>query len=392
MTSDTYGVNPLAPNAPPRPTPQVPTTRTQDPVSYEGDALTYDGQAGKLWGLGVKLTFLSLLTLGFYRFWGKTQIRRYLWSRISLLGDRFEYTGTGKELFLGFLIALCVLIPLGALSHFTQLFLAGKSIPMHVAVIGTQYVVILFLVGYATFRARRYRLSRTVFRGIRFWQTGSNVGYALRMLGYYLLTIVTLGIAGPVGDIALHRYLMQHTWFGSQKFDFDGRASEMMGKWILAMVLMPFTLGLSLVWYSAFRIRYLAGQTRYQSMGFSLPVTFGNLAKIVLPFYLVLLLIFAIVSGGVGASAYLLGQSAEQLEVIFVQFVPIISILIIAIIAPVLQLVMLTHRFIRLVAERMEFTGDFDLDAIMQSAAQRPQSGEGLADALDIGGGLEVGI
>ena len=133
MSSDTYGVNPLAPNAPRRPTARIPGTETHAahaPVTYEGDALTYDGRAGRLFGLGVTVMFLSLITLGFYRFWGKTRIRRYLWSRVSLMGDRFEYTGTGKELFFGFIIALGVLIPLGILSHFTQLFLAGKPIPV----------------------------------------------------------------------------------------------------------------------------------------------------------------------------------------------------------------------------------------------------------------------
>lgn len=399
MTSDTYGVNPLVPNAPRRPTPQAQNSdqeTTLGPTTRATNGIAYDGRAGKLFGMGMKIAILSLLTLGFYRFWGKTQIRRYLWSRVSLMSDRFEYTGTGKELFLGFLIALGVLIPLGALSYAADLYLAGKSALTIWTVVAAKTLIFLFLIGYATFRARRYRLSRTVFRGIRFWQTGSNVGYALRMMGYYMLTLITLGIAAPVGDIALHRYLMQHTWFGSQKFEFDGRASAMIGKWILALLLMPFTLGLSLIWYTAFRIRYLAGQTRYQGIGFFLPITFGSMAKIIIPFYAVLVFLIVVMGLIVAVSVGVLGhftaeQSPEQLQ-FFSQFLPILTILVIAIIGPVLQLVMLTHRFIRLVAERLVFEGGVDLDSIVQNAAQRPQTGEGLADALDIGGGLEVGI
>jgi uncharacterized membrane protein YjgN (DUF898 family) len=52
---------------------------------------------------------LSLITLGIYRFWGKTKIRKYLWSSAEIDGDRFEYIGTGREKFLGFLVALVVL-------------------------------------------------------------------------------------------------------------------------------------------------------------------------------------------------------------------------------------------------------------------------------------------
>lgn len=396
MAGYTYGANPLAPEATGRPRP-VP----QNPISAQEAAITYDAKVRRLFGMGLTIAFLSLITLGFYRFWGKTQIRRYLASRISIMGDRFEYTGTGKELFLGFLIALAVLIPLGAASYGIELITAGKSAVTQFTAMGLQYAFILFLIGYATFRARRYRLSRTVLRSIRFWQTGSNVGYALRMVGYLALTMATLGIARPVGDIALYRYQMQHTWFGRQKFEFDGRAGPMMGKWILSLALVPFTLGLSLIWYAAFRMRYLQSQTRYQGIGFSLAVTFGNLVQIYSLYALVMTVlfgffyvaIFAVVMPTIVQDQAVDAQSWMQANAMVLYGVGIgAAFVVFGLIAPIVQLLMLTHRFIRLVANRLEFIGDVDLHTIMQSAAERPQSGEGLADALDFGGGLEVGI
>ena len=396
MTGYTYSVNPLAPEATGRPRP-VP----QNPISAQEAAITYDAKVRRLFGMGLTIAFLSLITLGFYRFWGKTQIRRYLASRISIMGDRFEYTGTGKELFLGFLIALAVLIPLGAASYGIELITAGKSAVTQFTAMGLQYAFILFLIGYATFRARRYRLSRTVLRSIRFWQTGSNVGYALRMVGYLALTMATLGIARPVGDIALYRYQMQHTWFGSQKFEFDGRAGPMMGKWILSLALVPFTLGLSLIWYAAFRMRYLQSQTRYQGIGFSLAVTFGNLVRIYSLYALVMTVLFGFFYGAIFAVVMptivqdqaVDAQSWMQANAMVLYGVGIgAAFVVFGLIAPIVQLLMLTHRFIRLVANRLEFIGDVDLHTIMQSAAERPQSGEGLADALDIGGAMEVGI
>ena len=38
-------------------------------------------------------------------------MRRYLWSHTSVDGDAAEYTGTAKELFIGFLFALAILGP-----------------------------------------------------------------------------------------------------------------------------------------------------------------------------------------------------------------------------------------------------------------------------------------
>ncbi len=66
--------------------------------------ITFDGDNADVWPMTLHIAMLNLVTLFFYRFWGRTRVRQYLWGRTSLLGDRFTYTGTGKEMFLGFLI------------------------------------------------------------------------------------------------------------------------------------------------------------------------------------------------------------------------------------------------------------------------------------------------
>jgi uncharacterized membrane protein YjgN (DUF898 family) len=54
---------------------------------------------------------LTIVTLGVYRFWATARQRRYLWSRTEVIGDRLEWSGTGKEMFIGFLMVMAVLIP-----------------------------------------------------------------------------------------------------------------------------------------------------------------------------------------------------------------------------------------------------------------------------------------
>jgi hypothetical protein len=148
-------------------------------------------------------------------------------------------------------------------------------------------------------------------------------------------------------------------------------------------------------------MRYLQSQTRYQGIGFSLPVTFGDLLRIYSAYTLVMMVLIAIIFGAIivvvmptifqGQAIDAQSLMAENAMVLYGVGIAA-AFVVFGLIAPVLQLVMLTHRFIRLVADRLEFIGNVDLHAVMQSAAQRPTSGEGLADAFDIGGGLEVGI
>ena len=115
---------------------------------------------------------LTIVTLGIYRFWARTRLRRYIWSSIRPGGDSFEYTGTGLEKFLGFLIALVVLaVYLGLLQ--VVLSFIGFSLwgaitseprgPMDVVTqLGATYVTglaVLPLIFFAQYRARRYMLS-----------------------------------------------------------------------------------------------------------------------------------------------------------------------------------------------------------------------------------------
>lgn len=370
------------------------TTDTISPAAAAAanSGISYEGRAGRLFGLGLKVAALTLLTLGFYRFWGKTEIRRYLWSRVRLDADRFEYTGTGKELFLGFLIVLAVLIPLGIVFQTLAVFSVAWSPAAQAWVSSLQTVVFLYLIGYAIYRARRYRLSRTLLRGIRFGQAGSAVRYGLMFLGYMLLAVVTLGIAKPVGDVALYRFQTNNTQFGDHGFEFDGKARDMMGRWLLCWVLTPFTLGLSLVWYAAYKIRYFADSTRFGDTTFALPIKLWDLIRLYAPYYLLMGALAALAALYVHYLDPNFGSAGNVMTIVSDFLVPLIAGLTIAILAPALQLVMITHRFAGMIAQLFDIFGTANFESIIQGAQQKSGAAEGMADALDIGAGVEIGF
>ena len=183
---------------------------------------------------------LTIVTLGIYRFWARTRLRRYIWSSIRPGGDSFEYTGTGLEKFLGFLIALVVLaVYLGLLQ--VVLSFIGFSLwgaitseprgPMDVVTqLGATYVTglaVLPLIFFAQYRARRYMLSRTRWRGLRFAMDAAAVGYAWRALLYFGLSIVTLGLLTPLATFRLEKYMTDRMWYGDAGFEQEGQWSEL---------------------------------------------------------------------------------------------------------------------------------------------------------------------
>src|SRR5580765_4496356 len=68
--------------------------------------MAYRGTGGELFFIVIKNVFLTLITLGIYTPWARTAKRNFLWRQLEIGGQRLEYTGTGKELFIGYLKVL----------------------------------------------------------------------------------------------------------------------------------------------------------------------------------------------------------------------------------------------------------------------------------------------
>ena len=185
---------------------------------------------------------LELVTFGFYRFWLVTDIRRHLWSNTSIDGDAAEYAGRGKELLIGFLFALAILVPI-----YLAYFLVGIEAERWQGFASTPLFIAFYAFGqFAIYRARRYRLTRTVWRGVRFWMDGSGWAYSLRAMLWGLLVFLTLGLALPWREASLERYKMQHSYYGDLRGDFEGEGWEFFKRgwwlWLLtpvAIVIFP---------------------------------------------------------------------------------------------------------------------------------------------------------
>lgn len=205
----------------------------EPPNHAHGD---YTGDGKTLFWLALRTTVLSLLTLGIYRFWAKTRIRRYIWSATRLQDSRFEYTGTGLEKFLGFLVAVVILaVYLGliqmllfwfGMTLFTEPQTSGQAMLQGVGAL-LSGLAVLPLIFFAQYRARRYRMARTRWRGIRFGMEKAAWGYAFRAMGYWLVALVSLGLLLPLTTFRLEKYMTDRTWFGDARFEQTGRWTEL---------------------------------------------------------------------------------------------------------------------------------------------------------------------
>jgi len=286
---------------------------------------------------------LNILTFGVYRFWGKTRMRHYLWSQASFDDERFVYTGHGQELFHGFLLAFAVTGGLLIASQKASYFFLAVDPEVEPLVRLVISYLMYILIGVGMYGARRYVLSRSQWRGIRFALSGSTAAYAKTWISTQGLSILTLGLYTPFMRHHLFTYTLNNTWFGSEPVIYDGDGKALFAHFLKPYLLLIPTLGLSWFWYRAAEYRYLAEHTQLQGVRFATTISGGDLLRLTLGNWLLLIMTLGL------AYPFTLLRKAHAVSL------------------------------------HMRVIGDFDYARIVQNEQYVPVNGEGLVGVFGMG-------
>ncbi|MEM8697801.1 MAG: DUF898 family protein [Pseudomonadota bacterium] len=213
----------------------------------------YTAEGWVLFWMALRMGFWTIVTLGIFRFWMTTKLRRHYWGGITLRGDPLEYTGTAMEKLLGFLIAMVFLAVYLGLANLGLTFL-GLSIASDDATqanlaLNISLLSTLPLIFFAQYRAMRYMLSRTRWRGIRFGLAPGAISYMFRAMFYSFLTLITAGLAYPYQHFKLAKFMTDRAWFGDRQFHQEGTWLSLFASWIWIYILGGF-IALSLYTFS----------------------------------------------------------------------------------------------------------------------------------------------
>ncbi|SFU96284.1 protein of unknown function [Aliiroseovarius crassostreae] len=184
--------------------------------------VSYAGRGMPLFFLALKTGFLTVLTLGIYRFWARTRIRRYFWSAIRPGGVPLEYVGDPIEKLMGFLVAVVIMAFYIGIVNLLLMYFSFALFQGNEAAYVLSFVGLVPLYFFAAYRARRYVLARTRWRGIRFGMDEGAWGYSWRAMVHWGLSIVTLGLSFPLTRLWLEKYLTHHSFFGDQRLEQGG--------------------------------------------------------------------------------------------------------------------------------------------------------------------------
>jgi uncharacterized membrane protein YjgN (DUF898 family) len=375
-------------------------------AGHAAQKLEYDGTLGALYWIFIKNLLLNIVTLSIYRFWGKTNIRRYAWSHTSLQGQRFEYTGRGGELFVGFLIVVAF-YAVAAILFNVAILTAGELAQLVGQLLAL--VLIVYFIFVAQYAAQNYRLTRTLWSGIRGGMTGSAWGYGVKAFLFMLLNLATLNLAAPWTTLRLAEDRFNHSYLGNAKASLQAPAGPLYLTFILGIVLsiIGFVVlalivaGVGYAFIMAFDLMPMLEQIQTtEEAGSELVLTeeekvqFGIfLVVMVLLFYLGLAVVSILAFAPyVAATFRTIANNLQLAELRFSSGVTAwnyislwIGNILIVVLTLGIGLPIAVHRSIRFFVDRVTIHGEVDVDRLEQSTLERPKFGEGLLEAFDPG-------
>ena len=327
---------------------------------------------------------LTIVTLGVYRFWATARQRRYLWSRTEVIGDRLEWSGTGKEMFIGFLIVMAVLIPFFLFIQFLfpAMVARGKE-GAAAGIIGLFYIGLIYLGGFARFRALRYRLSRTWWRGIRGGSNDPGWNYGGEYLGRVALSLMTFWIVWPWAATRLWSSRWNQMSFGDLTFRSALDADGLKRRWA-AVYLVPIAMFMviGLIAFAAI------GGAQREAADARVGI-FGMIGLLFLLIYLIIPLMT------LHWYAKYYRKAAESLSLGNLEFgfdartrdwlKLFLGNIALAVVTLGFGLAYWGYRNWAFMVRHLHLYGNINVSELSQSATSAPAEAEGFADAFDIG-------
>lgn len=208
---------PAEPGAPP-PEPAAP----MPPPSVE-HRFVFSGSGGEYFRIWIVNLLLTIVTVGIYGAWAKVRRLRYFYGHTSLAGSSFEYHAQPKQILVGRLIALALILPYYVLQYWRPLW--------SLLFLGLFLVALPFIV----VRSQRFHLRMSSWRNVRFNYVGTYLNATAAYLGWGLLALLSFGLLIPVADQRRQRLKIAYSRFGGVPFEYRARLGRFYEAYLLAL-------------------------------------------------------------------------------------------------------------------------------------------------------------
>ncbi len=258
-------------------------------------ALAYNGTGSDLFKVQIVNLILCIVTLGLYYPWAKARKLGYIYNQTTFEQQPFLFTGTGNEMFRGFIKAFAFLFILYAC--LIACAFTGNMGLFQIALF-LFYLIMLAIIPLVLHGSYKYRMAKTSWAGIRFGYTGDKMELVKLFFRDLFLTIITLGIYGAWFSMNLRKYIVGHIKTGDADFYYEGDGSGYFLMNLKGYFLTILTLGIYIFWWQKDIFQYFVNNLYLRhgdkSVRFQSTATAGGFASLLIINFLILIISFGL--------------------------------------------------------------------------------------------------
>ncbi|MFH1076145.1 MAG: DUF898 family protein [Pseudomonadota bacterium] len=168
----------------------------------------FTGFVGEYFRIWVVNVFLTVVTLGIYAAWAKVRTRQYLYANTRLAGHAFQYLANPRAILKGNLIIGGVALLYGISGHYSK-------------ELATAFMVLFYLIfPFLLYKSLKFFAHNSAYRNVRFDFSGTLKESYKTYLLIPLLIPFTLGFILPYWTYRRKKYFFKHFCFGSNLNEF----------------------------------------------------------------------------------------------------------------------------------------------------------------------------
>ncbi|MBA2405401.1 MAG: DUF898 family protein [Bdellovibrionales bacterium] len=253
----------------------IPGVTDQASGRFPPPAKSYDfsfkANTSELYMLIIKNIVFTILTLGLYIPYARTNLRKFIWKSSTLNSFPFLFKGDPSSLLKSYLMLLVVFVVMSGINHAITVYIVKGDITLSIVQGVASYVMLFVLFTWAKYGAYSYLVNQTSYRSVNFkMKKGGAKDHLLSSIVGTIVTALTLGIYYPFMANTLEKIRWNRTQYGTSPLKYTAENGDYAKLWFVGFFLSVLTLGFYYAWFAVslhkFKLRHLKfGTAKFSS-------------------------------------------------------------------------------------------------------------------------------
>ena len=232
-------------------------------------AFSFKANSSELYMLIIKNIIFSIMTLGLYIPYARTNLRKFIWKSSSLNSSPFIFKGNPSSSLKSYFVLLIFFVVTSGVNQAVTTYVTKGDVVLHIihSIITSTGLFVIFI--WARYGAYSYLVNNSAYRSVGFkLSKGGAKEHLLASISGTILCFLTLGLYYPFMACKLERIRWDRTKYGSTALAYYAEAGDYAKLWFKGVILSIVTAGFYYPWFAVSMNQFKIGHLEFGNATF----------------------------------------------------------------------------------------------------------------------------